>query len=228
MTSRNLEDLLQRNRTWAAGIKAHEPEFFTRLSTQQAPRYLWIGCADSRVPCTQLVDLLPGDMFVHRNVANLVIHTDFNCLSVIQYAIEVLKVEHIIVCGHYGCGGIQAAFSNLQLGLIDNWLRHIQDIIFKYDHYLSGYGDDEKARLQALCELNVLEQVFNICENSLVRKAWAEGRSLAVHGWIYGVEDGLLRDLEVTLGAVQELHDARRRLAEKTGLCALDCRGVSP
>ncbi len=227
MTSRKLDDLLARNRTWAAGIKAEDPEFFTKLSSQQTPRYLWIGCSDSRVPCTQLVDLLPGDMFVHRNVANMVIHTDFNCLSVMQYAIEVLKVEHIIICGHYGCGGILAALRNMHFGLIDNWLRHIHDIINAYDIYLSGFAD-ETSRLQALCELNVLQQVFNVCQNSLVHQAWGKGQQLTVHGWIYGVEDGLLRDLEVTLSSVQELADARRRLAEKTGLRALDCRGDSP
>nr|WP_242610294.1 carbonate dehydratase [Fluviicoccus keumensis] len=219
--------MLDRNRTWAANIKSQDPAFFSKLSSQQTPRYLWIGCADSRVPCTQLVDLLPGDMFVHRNVANLVIHTDFNCLSVLQYAIDVLQVEHIIVCGHYGCGGIQAALRNQSFGLIDNWLRHIHDTISRYDGYLSAQPD-ELHRLSALCELNVLEQVFNVCENALVKKAWADGRNLTVHGWIYGVEDGLLRDLEVTLATPEELRDARRRLAEKTGLSALDCRGVSP
>ncbi|HEX5361040.1 MAG TPA: carbonate dehydratase [Fluviicoccus sp.] len=219
--------MLDRNRTWAASIKSQDPAFFSKLSSQQTPRYLWIGCADSRVPCTQLVDLLPGDMFVHRNVANLVIHTDFNCLSVLQYAIDVLQVEHIIVCGHYGCGGIQAALRNQSFGLIDNWLRHIHDTISRYDGYLSAQPD-EHHRLSALCELNVLEQVFNVCENSLVKQAWAQGRNLTVHGWIYGVEDGLLRDLEVTLATPEELRDTRRRLAEKTGLSALDCRGVSP
>lgn len=227
MPGRMLDDLLDRNRRWASDLKAQDPDFFSRLSSQQTPRYLWIGCADSRVPCTQLVDLLPGDMFVHRNVANLVIHTDFNCLSVMQYAIEVLKVEHIIVCGHYGCGGVQAALRHMTFGLIDNWLRHIQDIIVRYEGYLSEFPD-ETARLQQLCELNVREQVFNVCENTLVQQAWAAGRSLTVHGWIYGVEDGLLRDLETTLSSQEELRGARRRLAEKTARRALDCRGDSP
>lgn len=227
MPDPKLDDLLARNRRWASDLKSQDPEFFSRLSSQQTPRYLWIGCADSRVPCTQLVDLLPGEMFVHRNVANLVIHTDFNCLSVMQYAIEVLKVEHIIVCGHYGCGGVQAALSNMTFGLIDNWLRHIQDIIGRYDDYLSEIPD-EAGRLQALCELNVREQVFNVCENTLVQQAWAAGRSLTVHGWIYGVEDGLLRDLDTTLSSLTELRGARRRLAEKTARRALDCRGDSP
>lgn len=227
MTDRTLDDLLERNRRWAADIKSEDPAFFSRLSSQQTPRYLWIGCADSRVPCTQLVDLQPGEMFVHRNVANLVIHTDFNCLSVMQYAIEVLQVEHIIVCGHYGCGGVLAALRGMHFGLIDNWLRHIQDIIGKYDDHLSSFPD-EPSRLQVLCELNVLEQVFHVCENSLVQQAWAAGRRLTVHGWIYGVEDGLLRDLEVTLSSPHELRAARRRLVEKTGPRGLDCRGDSP
>ena len=215
--SRTLDELLDRNRAWADNIKAQDPAFFTKLSTQQTPRFLWIGCADSRVPCTQLVDLMPGEMFVHRNVANLVIHTDFNCLSVIQYAIEVLKVEHIIVCGHYACGGIQAAMQNLRFGLIDNWLRHVHDIIAQYEGYLGGFPT-ERERLDALCELNVLEQVFNVCENTLVRKAWENGQNLTVHGWIYGVGDGLLRDLNVSLANDIELRVAKQQLGMKTGL----------
>lgn len=214
--TRRLDELLQRNRAWADGIKAADPAFFSQLSTQQTPRYLWIGCADSRVPCTQLVDLMPGEMFVHRNVANLVIHTDFNCLSVMQYAIEVLRVEHIIVCGHYGCGGVQAALQNRNFGLIDNWLRHIHDIIGKYGPYLDRYPL-ENERLNALCELNVLEQVFNVAENSLVSAAWKNGQSVTVHGWIYGVGDGLLRDLDVSISGEAELSVAKQRLASRTG-----------
>lgn len=215
--TQKLNDLLANNREWARRIKSLDPEFFAKLSAQQKPRYLWIGCADSRVPCTQLVDLMPGDMFVHRNVANLVIHTDFNCLSVMQYAIDVLQVEHIIICGHYRCGGIMAAMQNQSFGLIDNWLRHVQDIIVKYQNYL-GQCPDDTTRLDVLCELNVLEQVFNVCENTLVRNAWKRGQNLTVHGWIYGVEDGLLRDLETSVSNVEELQMAERQLDLKTGL----------
>lgn len=211
-----LSDLLARNKAWADQIKATQPQFFQQLASQQTPRYLWIGCADSRVPCTQLVDLLPGEMFVHRNVANLVIHTDFNCLSVMQYAIEVLQVEHIIICGHYGCGGVQAALQQRHFGLIDNWLRHIGDVIHKYSAHLDTYPD-EATRLRRLCELNVLEQVFNVCDNALVQQAWQRGAKLYVHGWIYGVEDGLLRDLDYTVESVAELRTARQRLESETG-----------
>ncbi|PTQ89984.1 carbonate dehydratase [Agitococcus lubricus] len=213
--TQKLTDLLAKNREWAERIKHTEPEFFAKLTAQQKPKYLWIGCADSRVPCTQLVDLLPGDMFVHRNVANLVIHTDFNCLSVMQYAIEVLKVEHIIVCGHYRCGGIQAAMQHQEFGLIDNWLRHVQDIIHKYQSYINQQAD-EQGRLDALCELNVMEQVVNVCENTLVRNAWLKGQQLTVHGWIYGVEDGLLRDLDLSISSTTEMKAAVAHLQQKT------------
>ncbi len=217
MSQNSLEHLLVKNRQWAQRIKDDDPSFFQQLSSQQKPRYLWIGCADSRVPCTQLVDLLPGDMFVHRNVANLVIHTDFNCLSVMQYAIDVLQVEHIIVCGHYRCGGIQAALQNQQFGLIDNWLRHVHDIIAKYKHYLDQFVTEQE-RLDQLCELNVMEQVFNVCENTLVRHAWNRGQKLTVHGWIYGVEDGLLRDLSLNVSSIEEMKSSVHHLFTKTGL----------
>lgn len=212
-----LEHLLDSNKQWAQRIKNDDPSFFSKLTNQQTPRYLWIGCADSRVPCTQLVDVLPGDMFVHRNVANLVIHTDFNCLSVMQYAIDVLKVEHIIVCGHYRCGGIQAAMQQKSFGLVDNWLRHVQDIIAKHQRYLDTFPIEQE-RLDQLCELNVMEQVFNVCENTLVRHAWQRGQKLTVHGWIYGVEDGLLRDLDLSLSATEEMKAAVHRLSIKTEL----------
>jgi carbonic anhydrase len=212
-----LEHLLDSNKQWAQRIKNDDPSFFSKLTNQQTPRYLWIGCADSRVPCTQLVDVLPGDMFVHRNVANLVIHTDFNCLSVMQYAIDVLKVEHIIVCGHYRCGGIQAAMQQQSFGLVDNWLRHVQDIIAKHQHYLDTFPTEQE-RLDQLCELNVIEQVFNVCENTLVRNAWQRGQKLTVHGWIYGVEDGLLRDLALSLSSIEEMKAAVYRLFTKTEL----------
>ena len=210
-----LEHLLDSNKQWAQRIKNDDPSFFSKLTNQQTPRYLWIGCADSRVPCTQLVDVLPGDMFVHRNVANLVIHTDFNCLSVMQYAIDVLKVEHIIVCGHYRCGGVQAALQQQSFGLVDNWLRHVQDIIAKHQRYLDTFPTEQE-RLDQLCELNVIEQVFNVCENTLVRNAWQRGQKLSVHGWIYGVEDGLLRDLALSLSSTAEMKAAVHRLLTQT------------
>lgn len=192
-----LSDLLDRNREWADRATAQDPEFFSRLVSQQTPQYLWIGCSDSRVPATELVDLAPGEMFVHRNVANQVIHTDFNCLSVLQFAVDVLKVKHIIITGHYGCGGVQAALGNLQLGLIDNWLRHIQDTARKHADILAALP--EPVRIDRLCELNVTEQVLNIAQTTIVQAAWARGQALEIHGWIYNVGDGLLRDLDVSL-----------------------------
>jgi carbonic anhydrase len=191
---RDLGSLLEKNRAWAEGIKARDPEFFQTLAKQQSPTYLWIGCSDSRMPATQLVGLLPGELFVHRNVANVVVHTDFNCLSVMQFAVDVLQVSHIIVCGHYGCGGVQAAMQNLKLGLIDNWLRHVQDVMHNHAALLSEISDDAQ-RLDRLCELNVIEQVLNVSRTTIVQGAWERGQELAVHGWIYGLEDGLLRDL---------------------------------
>jgi carbonic anhydrase len=201
---RKLKDLLEKNRVWSEGIKARDPEFFQALAEQHAPRYLWIGCSDSRVPATQLVGLQPGEMFVHRNVANLVVHTDFNCLSVMQFAVEVLGVSHIIVCGHYGCGGVQAAMQNLQLGLIDNWLRHVQDVMHNHEALLGNIRDDIE-RLNKLCELNVIEQVLNVSRTTVMQNAWARGQELAVHGWIYGIKDGLLRDLDICITNQDEL-----------------------
>ncbi|WP_152207489.1 carbonate dehydratase [Marinobacter changyiensis] len=190
---RVLKQLLENNENWAAGIKKQDPEFFRRLSNQQAPEYLWIGCADSRVPANQIVDLLPGELFVHRNVANVVVHTDFNCLSVLQFAVDVLKVKHIMVVGHYGCGGVKAALTNSGFGLISNWLRHVQDVRDKYASVLDALPSDAD-RIDRLCELNVVEQVGHVCQNSIVQEAWARGQSLSVHGWVYDVADGLLRD----------------------------------
>jgi carbonic anhydrase len=203
----DLRELLERNRAWAEEIKAREPEFFQTLAQQQSPRFLWIGCADSRVPATQLVALPPGEMFVHRNVANLVVHTDFNCLSVLQFAVEVLQVAHIIVCGHYGCGGVKAALENQQLGLIDNWLRHVQDIMHSHEALLARI-DDQAQRINRLCELNVIEQVLNVSRTTVVQQAWARGQELAVHGWVYGIEDGLLRDLGICITNETELTTA--------------------
>jgi carbonic anhydrase len=200
---KDLHRLLDQNRAWAEGIKASDPDFFQTLAKQQTPRFLWIGCADSRVPSTQLAGMKPGEMFVHRNVANLVVHTDFNCLSVMQYAVDVLKVEHIIVCGHDGCGGVKAAMSNLQFGLIDNWLRHVQDVVHEHEEELAKI-EDENERLDRLCELNVIEQVRNVGRTTIVQSAWQRGQELVVHGWIYGLQDGLLRDLGVTIDNADE------------------------
>jgi carbonic anhydrase len=206
----DINSLLENNKAWAEDIKTHNPEFFRALSKEQSPKYLWVGCSDSRAPATQLVGLGAGELFVHRNVANVVVHTDFNCLSVMQYAVEVLKVEHIIVCGHYGCGGVRAAMENLQLGLIDNWLRHVQDVMQKHEAALSAI-EDETERLDRLCELNVVEQVLNVSRTTIVQSAWGRGQELAVHGWIYGLHDGILRDLEMRVTGQGELSAAERR-----------------
>ncbi len=193
---RTLKPLFENNRNWAKTIHENDPEFFDKLSRQQSPQHLWIGCADSRVPANQIVDLLPGELFVHRNIANMVIHTDLNCLSVMQYAVDVLKVKHIIVCGHYGCGGVRAALDNRRLGLIDNWLRHIQDVVYKHEHILAQISEDG-ARFDRLCELNVIEQMLNVCQTTVVQEAWERNQPLSIHGWIYRLTDGLLRDLSV-------------------------------
>jgi carbonic anhydrase len=189
---KRLDQLLDSNRAWAAAMVRQRPDFFSRLVNQQSPRYLWIGCADSRVPANEIVDLAPGELFVHRNVANLVIHTDLNCLSVLQFAVDVLKVEDIIVTGHYGCGGIAAALRDGSFGLIDNWLRHVQDIRDDHRQLLAAAGPEA---LDRLCELNVLEQALNVCRTTVVQDAWKRGQQVAVHGWVYAVSDGLVRDL---------------------------------
>ena len=202
-----LDLLFDNNRAWTEQVHAEDPEFFSRLSRQQAPEYLWIGCSDSRVPANEIVGLLPGELFVHRNVANLVVHTDLNCLSVMQYAVDILKVKHVIVCGHYGCGGVWAALQNARLGLIDNWLRHLQDVRVKHEGYLAGIADDD-TRCDRLCELNVIEQVANICLTTVVQDAWARGQGVAVHSWIYGLNDGLLRDLAMCVTGPEGLAGA--------------------
>ena len=197
------QNLFAKNAEWAARMTREDPEFFTRLSRQQAPEYLWIGCADSRVPANEIVGLLPGELFVHRNIANVVVHTDLNCLSVIQFAVEALRVKHIIVTGHYGCGGVLAALRDDRLGLVDNWLRHVQDVHGKYRAEIAAIPNmaDKHKRL---CELNVIEQVANVSQTTVVRDAWAKGHDLAVHGWIYGLENGLLRDLGITVTGVAQ------------------------
>jgi len=195
---RTLQQLFVNNRAWSARIQRADPDFFAKLSRQQSPHYLWIGCADSRVPANEIVGLLPGELFVHRNVANVVVHSDLNCLSVVQFAVDLLKVEHIIVCGHYGCSGVQVALQNQRVGLADNWLRHVQDVHSKHRASVEPI-DDLRRRVDRLCELNVIEQVRNVCETTIVRDAWTRGQSLAVHGWIYGLSDGLVRDLGTTV-----------------------------
>lgn len=207
---RTLKQLFANNRDWASRITADDPEFFQKLSRQQRPQYLWIGCADSRVPANQIVDLMPGDIFVHRNVANVVVHSDLNCLSVLQYAVEVLQVTDVIVCGHYGCGGVQAALNNSRFGLIDNWLRHVQDVKNKHLAALDAL-DNYRNRLDRLCELNVIEQVVNVCQTTIVQEAWDRGQSLAIHGWIYSIEDGLLRDLSLCVTNTDELSECYER-----------------
>lgn len=199
-----LNDLLERNREWSERVNAEDPGFFERLSRQQAPKFLWIGCSDSRVPANQIVDMAPGEVFVHRNIANVVVHTDLNCLSVIQFAVDVLKVEHILVVGHYGCGGVHAALHGQRVGLADNWLRHVADVAEKHTQCLHDAGD---AGLQhdRLCELNVLEQVVNVCETTIVRDAWARGQGLSVHGWVYTLRDGRVHDLGVEIDGREAL-----------------------
>ena len=202
---KNLKLLFDQNRAWAEAINKEDPAFFESLAQIQAPHYLWIGCSDSRVPANQIVGLPPGDVFVHRNIANVVVHTDLNCLSVIHFAVEVLKIKHIIVCGHYDCGGIKAALDSNEHGLIDYWLLHIKDVARMNAGELEGL--DEQAKINRLCELNVAEQVANVCDTSIVRNAWAAGAELSVHGWIYGIEDGLLQDLGICITSARERGD---------------------
>jgi carbonic anhydrase len=201
---RSLTNLIESNRAWSEKIKRQDPDFFKKLSAQQSPQYLWIGCSDSRVPANEIVGMLPGELFVHRNVANLVVHTDLNCLSTVQYAVEVLKVKHIIVCGHYGCGGVRAALLNSKLGLIDNWLRHIQDVAQKHAGLLTEIKEQAE-RVDKLCELNIIEQVANVCQTTIVQTAWERGQDLTIHGWVYGLTDGLVRDLFVHITGQDEL-----------------------
>lgn len=210
----DLKHLFENNRNWAKKIEASDPGFFKKLSRQQNPEYLWIGCSDSRVPANEIVDLLPGELFVHRNVANIVVHTDLNCLSVIQYAVDFLKVKHIIVCGHYSCGGVKEAFKNSRLGLIDNWLRHTQDVAQKHKLLLAKKTEQTEA-IELLCELNVIEQVQNVCQTTIVQQAWERGQKLIVHGWIYGLNDGLIKDLNINVKSAEEL-DAVYDLAIKS------------
>jgi carbonic anhydrase len=213
----DLPQLFAQNRAWADAITHRDPDFFVKLSRQQNPEYLWIGCSDSRVPANEIIGLLPGEVFVHRNIANVVCHTDLNCLSVLQYAVDVLKVKHVMVVGHYGCGGVRAALRCDRVGLADNWLRHVQDVKSRHEtciHHLNN----EDTRANRLCELNVIEQVSNVCQTTIVRDAWERGQSLTVHGWIYGLKDGLLRDLRMTAASAPEAEAAYR--AAVTNLAA--------
>jgi carbonic anhydrase len=205
-----IEELFKNNREWAQDLSAKDPKFFEDLAVQQRPEYLWIGCSDSRVPAEELVGLAPGNIFVHRNVANVIVHTDFNSLSVIQFAVDVLKIKHIIVCGHYGCGGVRATLKGDRVGLADNWLRHVDDVLQKHRSLLDR-SDDETNRLNHLCELNVIEQVSNVCKTTVIRDAWERGQSLSVHGWIYGMSDGLLRDLNASASSTEEARSSYLR-----------------
>ena len=200
----SLNHLIERNRAWAADLRVRNPDFFSQLAEQQAPRYLWIGCSDSRVPANEITGLAPGELFVHRNVANVVVHSDLNCLSVLQFAVEALLVEHVIVVGHYGCGGVHAAYENKPLGLIDNWLRHVQDVAGRHADLLARRTDDQ-ARKDRLCELNVIEQVVHVARTTIVQDAWRRGQSLTLHGWIYRLHDGLVRDLGLEADSPQTL-----------------------
>jgi carbonic anhydrase len=216
---RLLKNLFDQNRAWAEEISRREPEFFARLARQQSPEYLWIGCSDSRVPANEIVGLLPGELFVHRNIANVVVHTDLNCLSVMQFAVDVLQVRHVIVCGHYGCSGVRAALFRKRIGLADNWLRHVQDVREKHAAALASLADPERCA-DRLCELNVIEQVANVCQTTIVRDAWERGQSVGVHGWIYGLQDGRLRDLAVTVTRLEELGPALQNATAALSECA--------
>lgn len=210
-SANTLDHLFDKNRQWAKSMVDEDPDFFARLVKQQAPEFLWIGCADSRVPANEIVGLLPGELFVHRNIANVVVHTDLNCLSVLQFAIDLLKVKHVIVCGHYGCSGVHTALSERRIGLADNWLRHVKDVHQKHERYL-GELLPTATRQDRLCELNVIEQVVNVCETTIVQDAWLRGQDLTIHGWVYRLEDGGLRDLGMTVGSA----DAVKQLAQQS------------
>lgn len=219
----NLDHLFERNREWAQRTREKDPTFFQRLAEMQAPEYLWIGCADSRVPATEIVDLLPGEIFVHRNVANVVVHTDLNCLSVVQFAVDMLKVKHIIVVGHYGCGGVRAALEGLNIGLADNWLRHVQDVHLRHQYMVDTAPPE--IRVDLMCELNVMEQVAHLCQTTVMRDAWARRQDITVHGWVYGLTDGLVNDLKISVRRPEELGECyatcRMRIRERYNLPAV-------
>ncbi|QIB66655.1 carbonate dehydratase [Kineobactrum salinum] len=209
-----VDELFDNNRAWALSVKTSDPEFFEKLANQQSPEYLWIGCSDSRVPANQIVGLLPGEVFVHRNVANMVVHTDFNCLTVLQYAVDVLQVKHVLVVGHYNCGGVRAAYENRDNGLIDNWLRNIKDVQQRHRRRIAALETDD-ARVDLLCELNVVSQVSNVCHTTIVQNAWRRGQPLAVHGWIYSLKDGLITDLECTVNGPEQISEVYRMMPDQ-------------
>lgn len=215
----SIKQLLNNNSVWAHGLTEKDPNFFRRLAEQQKPKYLWIGCSDSRVPANQIVGLIPGEIFVHRNVANLVIHTDLNCLSALQFAVDVLEVEHVIVCGHLGCGGVEAAFYEKRLGLISNWLMHIQDVKRKHRATLDAIENDA-LKISKLCELNVIEQVLNVCQTTIVQSAWERNRNISVHGWIYAIQDGLIKDLKISISSNDQIMPAQQAAFENLGIKA--------
>jgi carbonic anhydrase len=208
--TRDLDELFANNKRWAEDIRRRDPDFFLKLTRQQRPRYLWIGCADSRVPANEIVDLMPGELFVHRNIANVLVHSDLNALSVLQFAVEVLRVEHVILCGHYGCSGVGAALRRERVGLADNWLRHVQDVCGKHERILDGISD-ETLKVNRLCELNVIEQVANLVQTTVIQDAWTKRQDVTVHGWIYDIRDGLLRDLHVSATSSEEFDSAYRQ-----------------
>ncbi len=212
---KKLPQLFEQNRKWSEEIRRTDPTFFEKLSHQQSPNYLWIGCSDSRVPANQIVDMMPGELFVHRNVANVVVHSDLNCLSTIQFSVEVLKVQHIIICGHYGCGGVKAALTGQRLGLVDNWIGHVRDVSEKHKQLLA-YTPEEQ-RWDRLCELNVIEQAVNVCQTNVVQDAWLRGQALTVHGWIYGLSDGLLQDLRICVSGPDELQNVYQQALTQLG-----------
>lgn len=211
---RSIEELFSNNRAWAQSVKTSDPDFFEKLANQQAPEYLWIGCSDSRVPANQIVGLLPGEVFVHRNVANMVVHTDFNCLTVLQYAVDVLKIKHVLVVGHYNCGGVRAAYENRDNGLIDNWLRNIKDVQQRHRRRIAALETDDE-RVNLLCELNVISQVFNVCHTTIVQNAWSRGQPLSVHGWVYSLKDGLINDLECTVSGPEQISAIYRVMPDR-------------
>jgi carbonic anhydrase len=211
---KQLQKLFEQNQAWSERISQQNPDFFPTLAKQPAPEYLWIGCSDSRVPANEIIGLLPGDVFVHRNVSNLVIHTDMNCLSVLQYAVRVLKVKHVMVVGHYGCGGVKASLEPTQLGLIDNWLRHVRDVYFKYRGILDQWSDNEAFKLDRLCELNVIEQAYNVCNTTMVQEAWSNGQELCIHAWVYGLDSGVLRDLNFCVSSADEIDTLQQQAVE--------------
>jgi|TARA_R110000772_G_scaffold267425_1_gene391422 carbonic anhydrase len=211
---RSIDDLFDNNRAWAQSVKTSDPDFFEKLANQQSPEYLWIGCSDSRVPANQIVGLLPGEVFVHRNVANMVVHTDFNCLTVLQYAVDVLRVKHVLVVGHYNCGGVRAAFENRDNGLIDNWLRNIKDVQQRHRRRIAALDSDEE-RVNLLCELNVISQVSNVCHTTIVQNAWARNQALSVHGWVYSLKDGLIQDLQCTVTGPEQISEVYRVLPDR-------------